>query len=64
LTYFTVFYPSTLIPLCRRIDRIVMRWARKKYKRLKRSNRRARNWLQRVRDYPEAVRALGAAVLT
>jgi hypothetical protein len=41
---------SMVIPLCRRIDRILMRWARKKYKRLKRSNRRAKNWLQRVRD--------------
>ncbi|MFC4016314.1 group II intron reverse transcriptase/maturase [Nonomuraea purpurea] len=48
--YFTVFYPSRVIPLCRRIDRILMRWARKKYKRLKRSDRRAKNWLRRVRD--------------
>lgn len=48
--YFTVFYPSRVIPLCRRIDRILMRWARKKCKRLKRSNRRAKNWLRRVRD--------------
>jgi RNA-directed DNA polymerase len=50
LAYFTVFYPSMVIPLCRRIDRILMHWARKKYKRLKRSNRRAKNWLQRVRN--------------
>ncbi|MEW1838242.1 group II intron reverse transcriptase/maturase [Nonomuraea angiospora] len=50
LAYFTVFYPSRVIPLCRRIDRILMRWARKKYKRLKRSDRRAKNWLRRVRD--------------
>ena len=27
LTYFTVFYPSTVIPLCKRIDRHLMRWA-------------------------------------
>jgi RNA-directed DNA polymerase len=50
LAYFTMLHPSVVIPLCRRIDRILMRWARKKYKRLKRSSRRARNWLQRVRD--------------
>jgi RNA-directed DNA polymerase len=50
LAYFTVFYPSVVIPLCRRIDRILMHWARKKFKRLKRSNKRARNWLQRVRN--------------
>jgi RNA-directed DNA polymerase len=50
LTYFSMFYPSMVIPLCRRIDRILMHWARKKYKRLKRSNRRAKNWLQGVRN--------------
>jgi group II intron reverse transcriptase/maturase len=49
LAYFTVFYPSMVIPLCRRIDRILMRWARNKFKRLKRSDRRAREWLRRVR---------------
>ncbi|MCA1676824.1 MAG: group II intron reverse transcriptase/maturase, partial [Actinobacteria bacterium] len=26
--YFTVFYPTMMIPLCRRIDRHLMRWAR------------------------------------
>lgn len=47
--YFTVFYPSAVIPLCERIDRHVMRWARWKYKRLKRSGKRAREWLNSVR---------------
>ncbi|WP_422664840.1 group II intron maturase-specific domain-containing protein [Acrocarpospora corrugata] len=50
LAYFTVFYPSVVIPLCRRVDRILMHWARNKYKRLKCSNRRAYKWLQRVRE--------------
>jgi RNA-directed DNA polymerase len=27
LAYFTVFYPSMVIPLCKRIDRHLMRWA-------------------------------------
>jgi RNA-directed DNA polymerase len=49
LAYFTAFYPSTVIPLCGRIDRHLMRWARNKYKRLERSNKRAREWLQGVR---------------
>jgi RNA-directed DNA polymerase len=48
-TYFTVFYPSMVIPLCKRIDRHLMRWARNKYKRLERSDKRARKWLQGVR---------------
>lgn len=49
LTYFTVFYPSAVIPLCERMDRHLMRWARRKYKRLERSNKRARVWLEGVR---------------
>jgi len=49
LTYFTVFYPSAVIPLCRRMDRHLMRWARRKYKRLERSDKRARVWLKGVR---------------
>jgi group II intron reverse transcriptase/maturase len=48
-TYFTVFYPSMVIPLCKRIDRHLMRWARNKYKRLERSDKRARKWLRGVR---------------
>ena len=50
LAYFTVFYPTMVIPLCRRIDRHLMRWARKKYKRLEHGNKRAREWLQGVRE--------------
>ncbi len=49
LNYFTVFYPSKVIPLCQRIDRHLMRWARWKYKRLERSDKRAREWLKDVR---------------
>jgi hypothetical protein len=38
-----------VIPLCERIDRHLMRWARRKYKRLERSDKRAREWLKDVR---------------
>ena len=47
--YSTAFYPTAVIPLCERIDRHLMRWARWKYKRLARSARRAREWLRGVR---------------
>jgi RNA-directed DNA polymerase len=47
--YFTAFYPSAVIPLTKRIDRHLMRWARWKYRRLARSARRARAWLRDVR---------------
>jgi RNA-directed DNA polymerase len=50
LAYFTVFYPTAVIPLCKRIDRHLMRWARRKYKRLERSGKRAWAWLQGVRE--------------
>jgi group II intron reverse transcriptase/maturase len=49
LNYFTVFYPSAVNPIGKRIDRHLMRWARRKYKRLERSEKRARDWLLGVR---------------
>jgi hypothetical protein len=49
LNYFTAFYPSAVIPICQRMDRHLMRWARRKYKRLERSEQRARVWLKGVR---------------
>lgn len=47
--YFTVFYPTMVIPLGKRVDHHLMRWAMKKYKRLDRSGKRARKWLRGVR---------------
>jgi RNA-directed DNA polymerase len=46
--YFAAFYPTAAKPLCRRIDRHLVRWAMRKYKRLRHSNRKARTWLQGV----------------
>jgi RNA-directed DNA polymerase len=48
--YFTAFHPNAVIPLCQRIDRHLVRWARWKYKRLERSGRRAWVWLAGVRS--------------
>ncbi len=50
LNYFTVFYPSAVIPIGKRIDRHLMRWAQRKYARLERSDKRARAWLKGVRQ--------------
>jgi hypothetical protein len=55
LTYFTAFYPSAVIPLARRTDRHLMRWARWKYKRLERSDKRAHAWLIGVRQRSPAL---------
>jgi RNA-directed DNA polymerase len=49
LNYFTVFYPSAVNPIGKRVDRHLTRWARRKYKRLERSEKRARDWLTGVR---------------
>ena len=48
LAYYTAFYPTAVAPLCRRMDRHLVRWARWKYKRLERSAPRARTWLRGV----------------
>jgi RNA-directed DNA polymerase len=50
LNYFTAFYPSAVVPIGKRVDRHLMRWARRKYKRLERSEDRARAWLKGVRQ--------------
>ena len=49
LNYFTTFYPTAVIPIGRRMDRHLRRWARRKCKRLERSDKRARVWLKGVR---------------
>jgi RNA-directed DNA polymerase len=49
LTYFTEFYSTAVEPIGKRMDRHLMRWARRKYKRLERSDKRARAWLKGVR---------------
>ena len=48
LTYYAAFYKTAVIPLCKRIDRHLVRWARWKYKRLASSDGRARAWLHGV----------------
>ncbi|MGB0093292.1 MAG: group II intron maturase-specific domain-containing protein [Solirubrobacteraceae bacterium] len=50
LAYFTAFYPTAVRPLCNRIDRHLVRWAWWKYKRLERSDKRARTWLKGVQS--------------
>ena len=50
LAYFTRFYPTAVIPLCKRINRHLIRWAKRKYKRLERSSKRAWAWLAAVAE--------------
>ncbi|HEV2372821.1 MAG TPA: group II intron reverse transcriptase/maturase [Streptosporangiaceae bacterium] len=48
LGYFTAFYPAAVVPLCKRVNRHLTRWARWKYKRLRYGDRRARAWIKAV----------------
>ena len=43
MQYYGAFYRSALLPLLRRINAYLMRWLRKKYKRL-RAYKRFRKW--------------------
>jgi len=48
INYYSHFYKSALYPTLRRIDVFLLRWARRKFKRLRQQPKGARNWLARV----------------
>ena len=48
LNYYSQFYKSAMYPTLRRIDYFLLRWARRKFKRLKQRPKGARTWLARV----------------
>jgi RNA-directed DNA polymerase len=48
INYYGRFYKSMLYPLLKRLNRHLMRWACRKYKRLRRRERKAMHWLAEV----------------
>jgi group II intron reverse transcriptase/maturase len=46
--YFSAFYKSAMYPTLRHLDRYLIRWATKKYKKLRNRRRRAWQWLARI----------------
>jgi RNA-directed DNA polymerase len=48
INYYGRFYKSALYPVLRHMNRALVHWARRKYKRLSRHRRRAEYWLGRV----------------
>ena len=48
ISYYGHFYKTQLRPTLKRIDLYVIRWARRKFKRLRRKTRGARDWLDRL----------------
>ena len=49
IAYYSHFYRTRLRPTLRRIDAYVIRWARRKYKRMVHQTRGARDWFDRLR---------------
>jgi RNA-directed DNA polymerase len=48
VNYYGRFYQSAMYPTLRHLDQVLVRWAMRKYKRLRRHKRRAEHWLGRV----------------
>ena len=49
INYYGHFYRTQLRPTLKRIDAYVIRWARRKFKRLRRKTKGARDWFERLR---------------
>ena len=49
INYFGNFYRTELRPTLKRIDLYVIRWARRKFKRLRRKTKGTRDWFDRLR---------------
>lgn len=48
INYFDKFYKAAIYPTLRHLDRYLVRWAKRKYKKLYRHHRRAEEWLARI----------------
>ena len=59
--YYSNFYRTQLRSTLKRIDLYVIRWARRKFKRLRLKTKGARDWFDRLRrTNPDALRSLAA----
>ena len=50
INYYGSFYKSALYPTLRQLNRTLLRWAMRKYKKLKGHRRRAEHWLGRIAE--------------
>lgn len=48
INYYGSYYKSALYPVFQNLDRILVRWAMRKYKRLRRHQRRATEWVRKI----------------
>jgi RNA-directed DNA polymerase len=49
IIYYSHFYKTQLRPTLKRIDAYVIRWARRKFKRMRHQTKGARDWFDRLR---------------
>jgi RNA-directed DNA polymerase len=49
ITYYSHFFKTQLRPTLKRIDAYVIKWARRKFKRMRHQTKGARDWLARFR---------------
>ena len=59
MNYYGAFYPSALSTLLARINTYLVRWVRKKYKRLRATRKAQARWEYVTTTYPRYVRSLG-----
>jgi group II intron reverse transcriptase/maturase len=50
INYYGSYYKSALYPAFQHLDWILSRWAMRKYKRLRKRQRKAKHWLRRIRS--------------
>ena len=49
IQYYGEFYKTAMYPLFKYVNYLLVEWARKKYKRFKRSRKKAANWLETIK---------------
>ena len=63
ITYYSHFYKTQLRPTLKRIDAYVIRWARRKFKRMRHQTKGARDWLDRLRRATPRTLPIGRYVM-
>ncbi|MFC1746149.1 group II intron reverse transcriptase/maturase, partial [Candidatus Riflebacteria bacterium] len=53
INYYGSFHKSAMYPFLYRVNRVILRWAKRKFKRFRSAPRRARKWLARVSNFEE-----------
>jgi RNA-directed DNA polymerase len=63
INYYGHFYRTQLRPTLKRIDAYVIRWARRKFKRLRHKTKGARDWFERLRRANKVYSLIGSYVM-